>query len=204
MVRVSEPSAESKPLSSVVSFEELYRDWQSHVARWVRTLGARSADTDDLVQEIFLVASRGLSRFDGRHPAGWLFNITWRKVRDYRALAWNRRFFSRHCVPASDELLVCPQHPLSDLEVKEAVQRVEVALASLNENHQDAFLLFAVEGHTGEEISELHNVPINTVWARLRRTRLVLETHLRHIDLDCRVAPPRKQRQLANAMRKKL
>lgn len=159
---------------------------------------------DDLVQEIFLVASRSLARFDGRNPAGWLFNITWRKVRDYRALAWNRRFFSRHCVTQTDDLLVCSQHPLSELEAREMVQRVEGALASLNVNHQDAFLLFAVEGHTGEEIAALYNVPINTVWARLRRTRLVLEAHLRHIDPDGRVAPLGAQRQLANAMRKKL
>lgn len=167
---------------TALSFENLYRDWQPHVARWVRTLGARPADHDDLVQEIFLVASRGLSRFDGRHPGGWLFNIAWRKVRDYRNLSWNRRLFGKSRVEGCEELLLNFRHPLSELEARETAQSIARGLASMNVHQRDTFLLFAVEGQTGHEIAQSQNLPINTVWARLHRTRVVLERRVRYLD----------------------
>ena len=166
-----------------ISFEELYRDWQPHVARWVRTLGARPADHEDLVQEVFVVASRGLSRFDGRHPGGWLFNIAWRKVRDHRNLSWNRLLFGRSHVAAWEELLLNPRHPLSELEISEMVQLIDRALASMNVHQRDTFLMFAVEGQTGDEIARTQNLPINTVWARLHRTRVALEKQMRRLDV---------------------
>ena len=165
------------------SFEKLYRDWQPHVARWVRTLGARPADHDDLVQEIFLVASRGLCRFDGRHPGGWLFNIAWRKVRDHRNLSWNRRLFGRNRVDGCDELLLNLRHPLSELEARETAQSIDRGLASMNVHQRDTFLLFAIYGQTGDEIAESQNLPINTVWARLHRTRAALEKRMRCLDI---------------------
>lgn len=187
---VTQPAVESARRYPNISFEELYRDWRSHVVRWVRTLGARSADSDDLVQEIFLVASRGLSRFDGSNPGGWLFSIAWRKVRDYRDLAWNRRLFGRNCAPASDDLLMNLNHPLVELEVREVADRIDCALASMSLQQRSTFLLFSVEGQTGDEIARSQNLPINTVWARLRRTRVALEKQMRHLGIQPLVANP--------------
>jgi len=36
-----------------VSFQALYDLWFKDVSRWVRALGTREADCDDLVQEVF-------------------------------------------------------------------------------------------------------------------------------------------------------
>lgn len=181
LVCLPPPSANSPPCSAI-SFEDLYRVWRGQVERWVRAFGARQADNDDLVQEIFLVASRGLGTFDGRNPGGWLYNIAWRKVRDYRKIMWNGRYFGSKSVDVDDELLTNPSHPLSEFELNKAVTLVDRVLASLNVEYRVTFLLFAVEGQTGDEIAQLHNVPINTVWARLHRTRLELVRCLQHSD----------------------
>jgi RNA polymerase sigma-70 factor (ECF subfamily) len=36
---------------------------------------------------------------------------------------------------------------------------------------RSAFILFEVEGYSGEEIAELEGIPLNTVWTRLHHAR---------------------------------
>jgi RNA polymerase sigma-70 factor (ECF subfamily) len=44
-------------------------------------------------------------------------------------------------------------------------------LAKLPEAQRAAFVLFEIEGYSGEEIARLQGVPINTVWARVHKAR---------------------------------
>src|SRR5687767_11705297 len=91
-VLVSELRAETAPgepqapmggsPSTVPAFEELYDQRFGDVSRWVRALGVRDADRDDVVQDVFMVVHRRLPDFDGQNVAGWLYQITRRKVRD--------------------------------------------------------------------------------------------------------------------------
>lgn len=162
-----------------VSFDDLYQTWREQVSRWVRSCGARAVDVDDLVQEVFIVASRGLARFDGGNPAGWLFNISWRKVRDYRRSNWNRCFFTRNRVEISDDLSRDSRHPLRELEMSEASKVMDRSLATLGIELRETLTLFVFEGYSGEEIATLQRIPVNTVWARLHRARIKLRSRKR-------------------------
>jgi RNA polymerase sigma-70 factor, ECF subfamily len=172
-MRASTQSAgapEPRP-EGALSFAGIYDQWFDDVSRWVRLFGGRHADHEDLAQEVFLIVRRRLPEFDGRNVAGWLFEIARRQVRGYRRRVWFRRAFSlRHHV-ALDRLMYDGATPAAALERKERQAMVERLLARMSEKRRTTFVLFEIEGYTGEEIAALQRIPIKTVWTRLHHAR---------------------------------
>ena len=151
-------------------FRALYDAWFGDVARWIRALGAAPADQDDLVQEVFVVVHRRLPDFDGENVAGWLYRIAAHQVRDFRRLRWIRYIFGRS-VPLSPGVPSTGPTPLMMLETKEKQQLLDRLLSTLNEAQRAAFVLFEIDGYTGDEIASIQRVSINTVRARIHRAR---------------------------------
>ena len=87
-----------------LGFAALYDQWFDDVLRWLRALGAPSADSEDLAQEVFLVVRRRLHAFDGRNPAGWLYRIASRQVSAHRRRRWFRSVLARRPDIELDEL----------------------------------------------------------------------------------------------------
>jgi RNA polymerase sigma-70 factor, ECF subfamily len=181
VVPAEEPSF-SGGAPSVPSFEALYDQWFEDVSRWVRALGAREADRDDLVQDIFLVVHRRLSDFDGQNVAGWLYQIARRKVRDHRRLLWVKQLFGTSSLAPADAMLSTERGPLDELETKQKRELLEELLTKLNADQRAAFVLFEIEGNSGEEIAALQNVPINTVWARIHKARKKLQEQAERVE----------------------
>lgn len=171
--QAEKPSLEGQGPSDL-SFEQLYDQWFDEVSRWVRALGS-GADRDDLVQEIFLVVHRRLPDFDGQNVAGWLYQIARRKVRDHRRLLWVKHLFGNTSLPLVDAMLTTKLSPLDELLTKQRRELLEQLLDKLNEDQRAAFVLFEIEGHSGEQIAALQGVPINTVWARIHKARKKLQ-----------------------------
>jgi RNA polymerase sigma-70 factor (ECF subfamily) len=161
--------------TGVTSFEQIYQQRFNDVSRWVRALGGLDADLDDLTQEVFLVVRRKLGRFDGKNLSAWLYTIAKNEVRDYRRRAWMRRLFLR---PAPDEALEDqPPHVQPVLDPSEALQRREAqrfvarTLDKMSLTLRTTFVLFEIEGYSGDEIAALEGIPVNTVWTRLHHAR---------------------------------
>jgi len=157
-------------VAEATSFEVVYDRWFDDVSRWVRAFGGLDADLDDLVQEVFLIVRRKLPKFDDRNLPGWLYRITQRTVRDYRRRAWFRRTLlgreGERPEPGSNE-----PDPSQVLERREAERFLVQILAKMSAARRTAFILFEIEGYTGEEIAALEDVPVNTVWTRLHHAR---------------------------------
>jgi RNA polymerase sigma-70 factor, ECF subfamily len=176
-VMAAKPSeGEASPERSTakaLTFEEVYAQGFPHVVRWIRAFGGLDADLDDLAQETFVVVRRQLAKFDGKNLAGWLYRITQRTVRDYRERAWFRRALgSRHDDRRAVRDSIAPQpDPSEQLERREAVRFLTQLLAKISEAQRTAFILFEIEGYTGEEIAQLEDIPLNTVWTRLHHAR---------------------------------
>jgi RNA polymerase sigma-70 factor (ECF subfamily) len=160
---------------AVPTFEQLYEQRFDDVSRWVRALGVREADRDDVVQDVFVVVHRRLPDFDGQNVTGWLYQIARRKVRDHRHLTWVKHLFGVHRVPVVESILSGQQGPLDGLETKQKAELLERLLDTLNDDQRAAFVLFEIEGSSGERIAELQGVPINTVWARIHKARKKLQ-----------------------------
>jgi RNA polymerase sigma-70 factor (ECF subfamily) len=151
------------------SFDGVYRTCFVDVARWVRALGANDADVEDLTQEIFIIVRRKLASFDGRNLPGFLYRIAHRTVRDHRQSAWFRNLLGKRA--PLPELTAPGPSGLQWMQQKERRKVLESILARMSEKRRTTFVLFEIEGYSGEEIAQIQSLPLKTVWTRLHHAR---------------------------------
>lgn len=154
-----------------LDFATLYDAWFDHVTRWLRALGAPCADIEDLAQDVFLVVRRRLTDFDGRNVAGWLYRISSRQVLQHGRRRWIQKVFSIRPAIDIEELPDTHDSALVALETKELRSRLDKIVAKMSEKRRVVFMLFEVEGYSGEEIADALDVPVNTIWTRLHHAR---------------------------------
>ncbi len=179
------PQIIESTLGAPISFELLYQGWFTAVSRWVLALGARPSDHEDLVQDVFIVAYRRLSHFDGTSIAGWLFQIARRKVRDYRQLSWVQYVRTSETQALFNYAEESTLGPFDRLETKQKSELLSRRLDKLPSTQRSVFMLFELEGLSGHEIAQQQQVPLNTVWVRLYTARR---------KLLARPAPPQRKR----------
>jgi RNA polymerase sigma-70 factor (ECF subfamily) len=166
----SDAAAPPEPVFDAGDFNSVYAAWYGDVTRWLRALGGPPADLDDLAQEVFIVVHRRLHAFDGRNLAGWLYRITIRQLRDMRRLRWVRNVFKR-TVPLSTRIAATGPTPVMTLETKQRQDLLARLLAKLSAPLRETFVLFEIEGYTSDQIAAFHRVSVNTVRARIYRSR---------------------------------
>lgn len=154
-----------------LDFTTLYDTWLEEVTSWLQTLGAPPADIEDLAQEVFLVVRRRLCDFDGRNVAGWLYRISSRQVLQHRRRSWIQSVFTLGSGKDIEEVPDSRAGVEEAFEVQEKRHRLKQIVGKMSEKRRVAFMLFEVEDYTGEEIADMLDVPVNTVWTRLYHAR---------------------------------
>jgi RNA polymerase sigma-70 factor (ECF subfamily) len=167
----SAASAVQSALTLNAEFSFIYDAWFGDVLKWARALGASAADREDIAQEVFLVVRRRMHAFDGVNAAGWLYRITRRQVRDFRRRAWIKHIFTRDHSDAPEALPDGRESPVTALEREEKQRVLHMLLAKMNDDRRAAFVLFEIDGLSGEQIARIQSVPVNTVWQRLHVAR---------------------------------
>ena len=156
---------EARPALSAERVYELHADF---VWRTLQHLGARSADLEDLAQEVFVTVHRCIGSFDGRSKlTTWLFGVCLHLVQRHRRRAYFRLEFLQAEPPES----VDTETPEDRYAGAEARLRLERLLEKLSPERRATFVLFEVEGVSCEEIAELTAVPVGTVYSRLHWAR---------------------------------
>ena len=168
--------------SQVLVFEQIYNRWVTHVARWAKALGTPASDLEDMTQEIFIIVQRSLLRFDGANVSAWLYRITSHAVRDYRRKAWFRNLFLRPRDVVIEDIVESRSDAAGLYQRKQMERRLEELLAKLSEKRRTTFILFEIEGYSGEEIATLHDVPLKTVWTRLHHARKELSDSIAKLE----------------------
>ena len=153
-----------------MDFKEVYDAHFAFVWRSLRRLRIPDASLKDAMQDVFLVVHRRLGEFEGRAKVStWLFGICLRVAKDYRRRAHVRREvlddsgFSSVADPNSDAA--------AGAEQKQDLALFEAALGELEIEQRAVFILFELEQLTGEEIAESLEIPLGTVYSRLRLAR---------------------------------
>jgi RNA polymerase sigma-70 factor (ECF subfamily) len=150
-----------------VRFASIYREHARFVARSLRRLGVADQHLDDVVQDVFLIVHRRLDQFDARAPMrSWLYGIARGVASNYRRSCARTRE-RLELVQASAPSIGAPK-PVEQLE---AAQIVERFLSDLSEANREVFVLSEIEGLSGPEIARALQLNLNTVYARVRKTR---------------------------------
>jgi len=157
-------------MTAGLTFKEVYEEHFRFVWRSLRRLGVPESDASDAAQDVFLVVHRRLSEFEGRSKVTtWLYGICYRVARDRRRLAHVRR-------QVDDEDLIAQKVDervdiAAEAERNQGMQMLETILDEMPLEQRAVFTLFELEAMTGEAIAEALEIPVGTVYSRLRIAR---------------------------------
>lgn len=159
------------------SLDQVYRRYGRYVAAVILRLDGQTGDLEDLVQDVFVEAARGIKRL--RQPEaikGWLATIAVRVVR--RRLRMRRLWRFLGLGDDEDLLgLVDPAASPVDRLLLRAVYRV---LDTLPIEERLAFALHTIEGEKMESVAKLCGCSFATARRRVARAQQVIEEKLSH------------------------
>jgi RNA polymerase sigma-70 factor (ECF subfamily) len=151
------------------AWRDLHRTLYPMAVSFLRKMGVDPAELDDVCQEVFVQVFRYLGRFQHRAQlTTWLYKICLSQAarlrRRYKvAQALGRLFGTREASIVQASI---------DLPEDELARRTANALGELSETHREVFVLYELQGLTGEQIAEIVGCPVPTVWSRLHYARL--------------------------------
>jgi RNA polymerase sigma-70 factor (ECF subfamily) len=151
-------------------FELLYRRFAPMVLRLATRLLGSAADAEDAAHEVFLVAHRRLPELErSEHLETWLRRVTLHMVQQQRRRRRWRPWLVR--LPELPDLVMEGISPAALLQQRQTVEQIHRTLAQLKERHRTVLVLFELEGLSGEELSALLGVKVETLWVWLHRAR---------------------------------
>ncbi len=149
------------------ALERLVRDHHAFVWRSAQRLGAPAADLEDVVQEVFIIASNKLETI--RHERGFLFQTCVYAVGHVRRRVQRRyEVVDDERVQAEVDASPTPEQILEGAQARAVLQTI---LDTMPDELRAVFVLFELERLTIPEIAEMIGAPQGTVASRLRRAR---------------------------------
>jgi RNA polymerase sigma-70 factor (ECF subfamily) len=174
------PAFEPVPAAPEPALEirAIYREHGRFVWLSLQRLGIHPSDLDDIAQDVFMIVHRRLDTFDRRaRISTWLFGICMRVAANYRRRRrWTREVLAGGFEDERPAALAGADEVLARREQREMAER---ALNRLEVAKRATFVMFELESLTCNEIAELMNVPVGTVYSRLHSARRQLEKSLR-------------------------
>jgi RNA polymerase sigma-70 factor (ECF subfamily) len=164
----------------VEAFGELVRRYQKPVFRIVLRMVKSPDDADDITQDTFVRAFRGLKTFKEEfdfHP--WLFRIAYNQSINFLNKRKRQAAVDLDDVPERDiKSGPEPESPIQSASRQELLTRLERALERLPEEQRTVFLLRVQDGLSYEEIADTMGTPKGTVMSRLARARMALRKYM--------------------------
>lgn len=159
---------------------QLFDAHAPYLCRVVNRLTGSSEAAEDIVQEVFILAWNRRHELEDRTGIRtWLYRVAVNHVRHgRRSYARYHNVLDRY-KNRVDVLGVGTTEALPE----EAVQRIErgrhiqACVQLLSDKQREVFVLYELEELEGHEISEILDIPVNTVWSRLRLARAAFRKH---------------------------
>jgi RNA polymerase sigma factor (sigma-70 family) len=149
-------------------FERVYRREFPFVWAAARRLGVHPAALDDAVQDVFLTAYR---RWADLHyevsPRAWLYGVTRRVAFRYRR-SEARTVRRKAAVAVAGAGETRPTAPQGD---RDEAHDVDTVLAVLEPKRREVFVMAELLDMSGPEIAAELQIPVDTVYSRLRLAR---------------------------------
>ena len=166
------------------SFHLLYQVYQQRVRSTLYQL-CGTALLDDLVQEVFLKAWKGLPKLrKPKYFSTWLYRISWNVATDQRRrlakgkekIVFKGKLGNKDLLDCNRDLFNAQDSPdLMHLHYQDLVQR---GLHNLSFEHRTVLVLHDLEDLPQKEVAEILDVPLGTVKSRLFHARNSLKNFL--------------------------
>lgn len=167
------------------AFDALVTKYHLKVVNLVMRFVKDNDDAQDVAQEAFIKAYRGLKNFRGDSAFyTWLYRIAINSAKNY--LVSQSRKTPTYAVDIEDAehiesatALKEYDTPEGNMLTSEIEQTVYKAIKELPEDLKTAITLRELEGMTYDEIADVMECPIGTVRSRIFRAREAIDKHLK-------------------------
>jgi RNA polymerase sigma-70 factor (ECF subfamily) len=172
----------------IAAFDQLVLKYRSQIVELAKRHRLNPADAEDVAQEAFIKAYRGLPRFRCESTFyTWLFRIASNCARNLLNARARDRFNCTIEVPDDDNAANLPSR-LQELETPEDLIRTEEirgtvssTLERLSDEQRTAIALREIDGLSYQAIALAMSIPIGTVRSRVFRARDLIDRELRHV-----------------------
>jgi RNA polymerase sigma-70 factor, ECF subfamily len=166
-------------------YQAMYLQNFDYVWRQLRRQGIAAADLPDVTHDVFVIVHRRLDSFDRDRPVRpWLFGILYRVAADHHRLfrqtyellprSWGSGIDQEDPAPLPDDALLDRQNRAV---ANQALDGLDARLRCVLEMHD-------LGGRAVPEIAEALQIPVKTVYSRLRLARERLATAASRLMLD--------------------
>jgi len=171
------------------AFDLLVAKYQRRLMRMVSYIVHDRAEAEDVLQEVFIKAYRGLRHFRGESAFyTWLFRIGVNTARSYVTVKKRKAVATAGEPPNEADFdgndqradLVTPEDVLAGKQIAEVVTS---AMESLAPEQSIAMTLHEIDGLSYQEIADIMVCPIGTVRSRISHAREVIAGRLRRVSV---------------------
>ena len=164
------------------AFDEMVRRHWDRIFAMVHQLLRNQQDAEEVTQDAFIRAHRGLVNFRGDSAfSTWLYQIAtnlarnrywywWRRKRD-QTVSFDQPVSADNATPLS-EVFASEQETPDDVTVtQELIDRIAVGMEKLSPKHREILVLRNIKNLSYEEIAEILKISVGTVKSRIARAR---------------------------------
>ena len=164
------------------AFDEMVARYWDRIYSMVHQLLRNQQDAEEVTQDAFIRAHRGLSNFRGESAfSTWLYQIAtnlarnrywywWRRKRD-KSVSFDAPVSSENNLTLA-EIIPAEAASPDDLTVtQEFVDRVAAGMEKLGQKHREILILRNVKNLSYEEIADILHLTVGTVKSRIARAR---------------------------------
>lgn len=167
-----------EPVSPRPDFRTLFERELGYVLETLRRLGVARADVEDMAHDVFVAVLKQFDTYDPSRPIKpWLFGFAFRIASQYRRKA--RRV---QALEEPEKLVDAGKRPDAHYETARKRRMVQTALEEIELDRRAVFVLHDIDGCTGEEIARTLEVPLGTVYSRLRLAREDFSAKMRRLQ----------------------
>jgi RNA polymerase sigma-70 factor (ECF subfamily) len=168
-----------------IKFNYLIKNYKQDIYRFSFYMLKNKPDAEDITQEVLIKTWENIEKFEFSKAKSWIMKTTYNLCIDLirkRKSADNFVYESEEDedfeLPDNDYL----NNPLVKMENESLKERINEAIQNLPEKLKTIFVMYEINEMKYKEISDLLNIPINSVKVFLLRARKKLQLELQSYE----------------------
>lgn len=165
------------------AFDQLFNKYRIRLIKHASRILTSKADAEDVVQDAFLKAFRGISSFKEESTFfTWIFKITLNCAYASRRLSGHDVSISWHeDWEHAESTMICVDNPADECQKMQLLSELDRRLDDMAEIFAETFILRELDGLSYEDIAEATHCSVGTVRSRLFRARHLVNAVLTNL-----------------------